>query len=114
MKAPGVETRPILLINATSPFCETFFTDVKAPKDQLFGPLNGGWTVAKRLLQFERDNISAGGAGGQISPATPPPPGGGGGEGGGGGGADRGGGGGGVRPRGSHQPLGVAGMLPDG
>jgi alkylation response protein AidB-like acyl-CoA dehydrogenase len=66
MKAPGVEVRPILLINGTSPFCETFFTDVKVPKDQLFGPLNGGWTVAKRLLQFERDNISAGLGGGSI------------------------------------------------
>jgi len=39
---------------------------VKVPKDQLFGPLNGGWTVAKRLLQFERDNISAGLGGGNI------------------------------------------------
>ncbi|WP_304165369.1 acyl-CoA dehydrogenase family protein [Phenylobacterium aquaticum] len=66
MTAPGVEVRPILLINGTSPFCETFFTDVKVPKDQLFGPLNGGWTVAKRLLQFERDNISAGLGGGSI------------------------------------------------
>ena len=66
MKSPGVEVRPIRLINGTSPFCETFFTDVKAPKDQLFGPLNGGWTVAKRLLQFERDNISAGLGGGSI------------------------------------------------
>jgi alkylation response protein AidB-like acyl-CoA dehydrogenase len=66
MKAPGVEVRPIKLINGHSPFCETFFTDVKVPKDQLFGPLNGGWTVAKRLLQFERDNISAGLGGGNI------------------------------------------------
>ena len=66
MKSPGVEVRPILLINGTSPFCETFFTDVKVPKNQLFGPLNGGWTVAKRLLQFERDNISAGLGGGSI------------------------------------------------
>ena len=66
MKSPGVEVRPILLINGTSPFCETFFTEVRVPKDQLFGPLNGGWTVAKRLLQFERDNISAGLGGGSI------------------------------------------------
>jgi alkylation response protein AidB-like acyl-CoA dehydrogenase len=66
MRTPGVETRPIRLINGTSPFCETFFTDVVVPKDQLFGPLNGGWTVAKRLLQFERDNISAGLGGGNI------------------------------------------------
>ncbi len=73
MKAPGVEVRPIKLINGTSPFCETFFTDVKVPKNQLFGPLNGGWTVAKRLLQFERDNISAGLGGGNIGQATPLP-----------------------------------------
>jgi len=66
MTTPGVEVRPIRLINGTSPFCETFFTDVKVPKNQLFGPLNGGWTVAKRLLQFERDNISAGLGGGSI------------------------------------------------
>ncbi len=55
MKSPGVETRPIKLISGNSPFCETFFTDVKVPKGNLMGPLNGGWTVGKRLLQFERD-----------------------------------------------------------
>ena len=55
MRTPGVETRPIKLISGNSPFCETFFTDVKVPKENLLGPLNGGWTVAKRLLQFERD-----------------------------------------------------------
>ncbi|WP_296597083.1 acyl-CoA dehydrogenase family protein [Phenylobacterium sp.] len=66
MKAPGVEVRPILLINGTSPFCETFFTNVKVPKDQLFGPLNGGWTVAKRLMQFERSSIAGSLGGGNI------------------------------------------------
>lgn len=66
MKAPGVEVRPILLINGTSPFCETFFTNVKVPKDQLFGPLNGGWTVAKRLMQFERASIAGSLGGGNI------------------------------------------------
>jgi len=55
MKTPGIETRPIRLISGSSPFCETFFTDVKVPKENLLGPLNGGWTVGKRLLQFERD-----------------------------------------------------------
>jgi len=55
MSSPGVETRPIRLISGVSPFCETFFTDVKVPKENLLGPLNGGWTVGKRLLQFERD-----------------------------------------------------------
>ena len=75
LRTPGVETRPILLINGTSPFCETFFTDVKAPKENLMGPLNGGWTIAKRLLQFERDNISTGlGGAGPASPAMGGPP----------------------------------------
>ena len=55
MKSPGIEVRPIRLISGNSPFCETFFTDVKVPKENLLGPLNGGWTVGKRLLQFERD-----------------------------------------------------------
>jgi alkylation response protein AidB-like acyl-CoA dehydrogenase len=73
MKAPGVEVRPILLINGTSPFCETFFTDVKVPKDQLFGPLNGGWTVAKRLMQFERDSIAGMLGGGNIGQAVAMP-----------------------------------------
>jgi alkylation response protein AidB-like acyl-CoA dehydrogenase len=63
MTTPGVETRPIKLISGQSPFCETFFTDVKVPKDQLVGRLNGGWEIAKRLLQYERQNISSGGFG---------------------------------------------------
>lgn len=64
MTSPGVDARPIKLISGSSPFCETFFTDVLVPKDQLVGPLNGGWDIAKRLLQYERQNISAGGFGG--------------------------------------------------
>ncbi len=63
MQSEGVETRPIQLISGSSPFCETFFTDVKVPKDQLVGDLNKGWTIAKRLLQFERSSISADGFG---------------------------------------------------
>jgi alkylation response protein AidB-like acyl-CoA dehydrogenase len=54
MHQPGVEARPIRLIAGSSPFCETFFTDAIAKKEDLVGPLNGGWTIAKRLLQYER------------------------------------------------------------
>jgi alkylation response protein AidB-like acyl-CoA dehydrogenase len=54
MHQPGVETRPIKLIAGSSPFCETFFTGARAEKDDMVGPLNGGWTVGKRLLQHER------------------------------------------------------------
>jgi alkylation response protein AidB-like acyl-CoA dehydrogenase len=64
MTWPGVEARPIKLISGQSPFCETFFTDVKVPKKNLVGKLNGGWEIAKRLLQYERQNISSGGFGG--------------------------------------------------
>ncbi|MGH7023802.1 MAG: acyl-CoA dehydrogenase family protein [Caulobacteraceae bacterium] len=62
MKSPGVEVRPIRLISGNSPFCETFFTDVKVPKENLVGPLGGGWTIAKRLLQHERSGLAGGGA----------------------------------------------------
>ncbi|MFO1015464.1 MAG: acyl-CoA dehydrogenase family protein [Caulobacteraceae bacterium] len=68
MHEGGVEPRPIRLINDTSPFCETFFTDVKVPKGNIVGPLNGGWTVAKRLLQHERQSIS--GVNGGGAPVT--------------------------------------------
>ena len=45
-----------------SPFCETFFTDVKVPKENLVGKEGQGWTIGKRLLQHERTNLSGGGA----------------------------------------------------
>ena len=60
MDAPGVEVRPITMISGTSPFCETFFTDVKVPKENLVGREGQGWTIGKRLLQHERTNISGG------------------------------------------------------
>jgi len=71
MASQGIETRPIQLISGESPFCETFFTDVKVPKENLVGRLNGGWEIAKRLLQYERQNISAGfGTGGGAGGAA--------------------------------------------
>ena len=67
MKSPGVEVRPIKLISGNSPFCETFFTDVKVPKENLMGPLNGGWTIGKRLLQFERAGLGGAPGGGGLN-----------------------------------------------
>ncbi len=58
MDSEGVSTSPIRLISGASPFCQTFFDNVKVPKDQLVGELNRGWTIAKRLLQHERQMIS--------------------------------------------------------
>ena len=59
MKTAGVSTKPITLISGKSPFCETFFDDVKVPKENLIGDLNRGWTIAKALLQHERKFISS-------------------------------------------------------
>jgi len=67
MTTPGVSTKPILLISGNSPFCETFFDDVKVPKDQLVGELNRGWDVAKYLLGHEREMISGAGGGDRTS-----------------------------------------------
>jgi acyl-CoA dehydrogenase len=59
MATPGVSTRPILLISGKSPFCETFFDNVRVEKRNLVGELNAGWSVAKYLLTHEREMIGA-------------------------------------------------------
>ena len=59
MASEGITTKPIQLISGASPFCETFFDDVKVPASNLVGRLNDGWTIAKRLLQHERTMISS-------------------------------------------------------
>ncbi len=63
MASEGVSTKPILLISGYSPFCETFFDNVKVPKENLVGELNRGWDVAKYLLGHEREMISGMGLG---------------------------------------------------
>jgi acyl-CoA dehydrogenase len=54
MDSPGVSTSPIELISGESEFCQTFFDNVKVPKENLVGELNQGWSVAKALLVHER------------------------------------------------------------
>ncbi|MFA9199796.1 MAG: acyl-CoA dehydrogenase family protein [Cypionkella sp.] len=69
MASQGVSTKPIKLISGNSPFCETFFDDVKVPKSYgedipgYVGEINRGWDVAKYLLGHEREMISATGGG---------------------------------------------------
>ena len=62
METPGVSVSPIELISGSSEFCQTFFDDVRVPKRHLIGSPGEGWTVGKRLLQYERSSI--GGRGG--------------------------------------------------
>ena len=57
MNSEGVEARPIQLISGKSAFTETFFDNVKVPKENLVGELNNGWTIAKYLLTHERQMI---------------------------------------------------------
>ena len=57
MHQEGVVVKPIQLISGSSPFCETFLDNVIAHRDDLIGEMNKGWTVGKRLLQFERSGI---------------------------------------------------------
>src|SRR5207344_1849554 len=64
---PGVTVKPILLISGMSPFCETFFDNARALKKNVVGEVNKGWTVAKRLLQYERTSIGGIGGGTQAS-----------------------------------------------
>ncbi len=59
MDQPGVTVKPIRLISGTSPFCETFFDNAIARKEDLVGEVNKGWSVGKRLLQHERSGMSA-------------------------------------------------------
>ena len=75
MDQPGVQVRPIRLISGNSPFCETLFEDARASVLDVIGPVNQGWTVGKRLLQYERSThagINISGAQGRVA-ETPLP-----------------------------------------
>ena len=57
--SPGVEVKPMQTLGHTPAFCDTFFESVKVPKENLLGPLNGGWNLAKALLGHERTLVAA-------------------------------------------------------
>ncbi len=59
LKSPGVTVKPFLTIGGTPAFSETWFDSVQVPKQNLIGPVDGGWTVAKALLGHERTLIAA-------------------------------------------------------
>ncbi|MBR9763347.1 MAG: pimeloyl-CoA dehydrogenase large subunit [Rhodobacteraceae bacterium] len=58
VNSPGVEMRPIKLIDGSKEVNEVFFTDVRVPVTNLVGEENKGWTIAKYLLTHERTNIA--------------------------------------------------------
>jgi alkylation response protein AidB-like acyl-CoA dehydrogenase len=68
MHQPGVEVSPLTLIDGSADFSQVFFNGARAQAKHVVGPVNGGWTVAKRLLQHERstDGGSEGGLTGAM------------------------------------------------
>ncbi|GAA4883514.1 acyl-CoA dehydrogenase family protein [Ferrimonas pelagia] len=58
MASAGVEAKPIELITGETHFCQTFFDNVRVPKANRLGEENKGWTVAKRVLEFERNMMA--------------------------------------------------------
>jgi len=58
MSTPGVEVRPIILLEGTHEVNDVFFTDVRVPVENRVGEENKGWTYAKYLLTYERTNIA--------------------------------------------------------
>jgi 3-oxochol-4-en-24-oyl-CoA dehydrogenase len=60
MKADGVEVRPLRMTTGHSEFNEVFFDDVFVPDDDVVGPVDGGWTVARATLGNESVSIGGG------------------------------------------------------
>lgn len=58
LDTPGIEMRPIRLIEGGHEVNEVFFTDVRVPVSNLVGEENKGWTIAKFLLSHERTGIA--------------------------------------------------------
>ncbi|AVO37669.1 acyl-CoA dehydrogenase family protein [Pukyongiella litopenaei] len=58
MDTPGIEVRPIVLLDGTPEVNEVFFDNVRVPVGNLVGEENKGWTYAKYLLTHERTNIA--------------------------------------------------------
>ncbi len=66
MKSPGIEVRPLVLMNGHRHFNEVFFDSVQVPRENLVGPQNEGWKVAITTLGFERGIAGGGGHSSQV------------------------------------------------
>jgi alkylation response protein AidB-like acyl-CoA dehydrogenase len=64
MHAEGVEVRPLRQITGHSHFNEVFFDQVFVPDEDVVGPVDQGWTVARSTLGNERVSIGGGSEGG--------------------------------------------------
>jgi alkylation response protein AidB-like acyl-CoA dehydrogenase len=69
MHAEGVEVRPLRMTSGAAEFNEVFFNDVFVPDDDVVGPIDGGWSVARATLGNESVSIG-GGQGGMAFPGA--------------------------------------------
>lgn len=58
MRSEGIEVKPMLTLGHTPAFCDTFFDNVRVPRENLVGEIHTGWTVAKALLGHERTMVA--------------------------------------------------------
>jgi alkylation response protein AidB-like acyl-CoA dehydrogenase len=68
MHADGVEVRRLKMPTGNSEFNEVFFNDVFVPDDDVVGPVDGGWTVARATLGNESVSIGGGQGGMAMQP----------------------------------------------
>lgn len=57
MKSRGVEVQPIVNMAGVHSFNQVIFDQVRVPKSNLIGELNGGWRAGMTVLNFERSGI---------------------------------------------------------
>jgi alkylation response protein AidB-like acyl-CoA dehydrogenase len=66
MRQPGVDVRPLVVMNGHHHFNQVFFDNVQIPKENIVGPLNEGWKVAVATLAIERGLAGGGGHSAQV------------------------------------------------
>jgi len=66
MRSPGVDVRPLVVMNGHHHFNEVFFDNVRIPRENLVGPMNEGWKVTVTTLAFERGMAGGGGHSSQV------------------------------------------------
>ncbi|MGW6425102.1 acyl-CoA dehydrogenase family protein [Nocardia sp. NPDC055053] len=54
MSTPGITARPIEQMTGDREFCEVFLDEVRVPRRNLLGEINGGWAIATHTLGTER------------------------------------------------------------
>ena len=58
MHSPGISVRPLRQISGDDDFNEVFFEDVRVPRQNVIGHINGGWEIAITTLMHERATLT--------------------------------------------------------